>query len=96
MSQDTPILQQIPAPVVVVAVLLALVAAVLLWRLVLTAAVIAAVQWVVVAHAGDRAALLVALAVPALLAAFTITRLLPTPRPASAARVPFGREERTR
>jgi hypothetical protein len=100
MSEDTPILQQIPAPLVVVAVLLALVAAVLLWRLVLTATVIAGVQWAVVTHADDRTALLVALAVPALLAAFTVSRLLParlTPaRPAAAAGVPFGRKESTR
>jgi hypothetical protein len=100
MSEGTPLLQQIPTPLVVMAALLALVAAVLLWRLVLTAAAIALVQWAVVTHAHDRAALLVALAIPALLAALTITRLLParlTPaRPTAASRVPFGREERTR
>jgi hypothetical protein len=100
MNPETPILQQIPVPLVLVAVLLALVAAVLLWRLVLTAAAIALVQWAIVTHAHDRTALLVALAIPALLAALTITRLLParlTPaRSAAAVRVPFGREERTR
>jgi hypothetical protein len=100
MSEGTSFFQQIPTPLLVVAVLLALVAAVLLWRLVLTAAAIALVQWAVVTHADDRVALVVALAVPALLAAITITRLLPArlipPHPASASRVPFGREERTR
>jgi hypothetical protein len=100
MNPETPILQQIPVPLVVVAVLLALVAAVLLWRLVLTAAAIALVQWAIVAHAHDQTALLVALAVPALLAALTITRLLParlTPaRSATASAAPFGRKERTR
>jgi hypothetical protein len=100
MSEGTSFFQQIPTPLLVVAVLLALVAAVLLWRLVLTAAAIALVQWAVVTHADDRVALVVALAVPALLAAITITRLLPTrltpARSASASRVPFGREERTR
>jgi hypothetical protein len=77
MSEDTAFLQHIPVPVVVVAVLLALVAAVLLWKLLATAAVIGLVQWAVITHTTDGAAHVIAYAAPALLAAVVLVRLSP-------------------
>jgi hypothetical protein len=61
----------------VLLVLLAAVAVVLLWRLVLTAAGIALVQWAVVSNADSALVQLLTFALPALLAAFVLVRLMP-------------------
>jgi hypothetical protein len=70
------------APVITLLVLLAGAALVLLWKFLLTAGGIGLVQWAVVAHADDTTAQLLAFTVPALLAAFALSRLLPARRTA--------------
>jgi membrane protein implicated in regulation of membrane protease activity len=65
------------APFLVLGVLLALAAVVLLWKLLLTAGLIAAVQWAIVTHADDTTVQVLTFAVPALLVAFALSRLLP-------------------
>jgi hypothetical protein len=87
----------IPTPVALVAVLLALVAVVLLWKLLLTAGAIGLVQWAVITHTTDAAAHTIAYAAPALLAAVVLVRLWPS-RPLFPARSApaFGRTLATR
>jgi membrane protein implicated in regulation of membrane protease activity len=67
-------------PVLAVLALLAVAAVVLLWKVVLTAAAIGGVQWLIVEHVNEATVQLLAFAAPALLAAFVLTRLF-APRP---------------
>ncbi len=59
----------------IILVLLAVVAAILLWKVLLTAGCIALVQWVAVAHSDDATVQFVAFALPALLIAAVIHRI---------------------
>ena len=71
----------------IVLVLLAAVAAILLWKVLLTAGCIALVQWIAVAHSDDATMQFVAFALPALLVAVVIHRVRHVGRMAA-----FGRQ----
>lgn len=68
---------EIPVLVLLIGGALALLAAVLLWKVLVTAGAIALLQWVLITSADDHATQFIALAVPALLAAFAVSRLMP-------------------
>ncbi|ROP39106.1 hypothetical protein [Saccharothrix texasensis] len=59
----------------IVLVLLAAVAAILLWKVLLTAGCIGVVQWIAVTHSDDATVQLVAFALPALLIAAVLHRV---------------------
>jgi membrane protein implicated in regulation of membrane protease activity len=62
-------------PVIALLVLLAGVALVLLWKLLLTAGCIGLVQWAVITHSDGTTVQVLTYAIPALLAAFVLNRL---------------------
>ena len=61
-------------------------------RVLVTAAAIVGVQWIVIKHPGGEGLLLAVLAVPALFASYTLTRALPV----TAADVPQQKKGRRR
>jgi membrane protein implicated in regulation of membrane protease activity len=73
-------------------VLLAVVAAILLWKVLLTAGCLALVQWAVVTHSDDATVQFVAFALPALLVAVVIHRARTARRHNTAHATPFGRK----
>lgn len=69
------LLASVPTPLLLLAALLALVAMVALWKLVAAAGLIGLGQWVLITQTGDQGMAVLALAVPALVTAFAMSRL---------------------
>ncbi|QQQ76011.1 hypothetical protein IOD16_34000 [Saccharothrix sp. 6-C] len=66
----------VPAPLLLLAALLALVAVIALWRLVATAGLISVGQWALITQTDDPAAAVLALGVPALVTVLVLSRLV--------------------
>lgn len=66
----------VPVPLLLLAAALALVAVVLLWKLLMTAGLLGLAQWVVITQTEDPTAVLVALGVPALITVLALSRLI--------------------
>lgn len=65
----------VPAPLMLLAALLALVTVIVMWKLVVSAGLIGLGQWALVTQTDDPAAAVLALGVPALVTALTVSRL---------------------
>ncbi|WP_158845003.1 hypothetical protein [Saccharothrix deserti] len=65
----------VPAPLLLLAALLALVAVIAMWKLVATAGLIGVGQWVLITQTDDPAAAVLALGLPALVTALAVSRL---------------------
>lgn len=66
----------VPAPLLLLGVVLALVAVIALWKLLVTAGLIGLAQWAVITQTDSPTAVLVVIGVPALVTAFTLSRLM--------------------
>lgn len=88
----------VPVPVLLLAVTLALVAVVLLWKLLVTAGLIGLAQWTVITQTENTTAVMVAVGVPAIVLAVLLHRATRTHRDSSFSRSPLHlrRQEATR
>ncbi|GAA3638151.1 hypothetical protein GCM10022267_25810 [Lentzea roselyniae] len=85
----------VPTPVLLIGLALAVLAVLALWKLLLTAGAIIGLEWVLITSTEDTTTQFVALAVPALLAAYAVSKVLPVNghRTAPATTGSAGRKE---